>query len=358
MVKLSLRSSCAVLLGCLGVELGCTPDIEGGASILDSPRVLAIRSEPAEAAPKGNPPTEITWSALFVGPDGDQDPGLLDWAVCTERKPLVTAGEMSLECLAPTADVLIPLGDGATVTGSLPDDACRLFGPNPPLPKPGEPAPRPTDPDSTGGFYQPLRVLANLPDGPEYSVGLTRISCGLARVTAEQAIDYQRRYRPNQNPELTDVVVVASAGNLSLTDDPLTTATVKAGSHVTFRATWPECPLTPECGDGICGANEDKTNCPDDCTDPHGCAGSEPFVAFDLASRQILERREAMRVSWYSTIGTFDHDRSGRTEAQAAAPYSDNTWTAPASAADVLLWVVLRDDRGGVAYRSLVVHVE
>jgi len=79
------------LLVLAAVTEGCTPDVEGGAYIIDGPRVLAIRSEPAEAAPKGNPPTPMAWSALFVGPDGDQDPSLLDWAICTERKPLVTA---------------------------------------------------------------------------------------------------------------------------------------------------------------------------------------------------------------------------------------------------------------------------
>jgi hypothetical protein len=350
--------SCLLVGSLGGLGGGCTPDVEGGASLVDAPRVLAIRSEPAEAAPKGNPPTTITWSALFVGPDGEQDPNLLDWAICTERKPLVTAGEIATECLAPAGEYLLPLGNGSSASGELPDDACRLFGPNPPLPKAGEPAPRPTDPDSTGGFYQPLRLLANVPTGEQYSVGLTRITCGLARVTAEQSVDFQQRYRQNENPDFTDIVVLSSAGNLPLTDDPLTTATVKAGSHVTISASWPECPLTPECGDGICGANEDRTNCPEDCTIPHGCQGSEPYVAFDLATRKLLDRREGMRVSWYSNVGTFDTDRSGRTESDAGSPYTNNTWTAPNSAVDARLWVVLRDDRGGVAYRSLVAHVE
>jgi len=343
-------------LGLLGGA--CTPDIEGGASIIDGPRVLAIRSDPAEAAPKGNPPTTITWTALFVGPDGDQDPTLLDWAICTERKPLVTAGEMSNECLAAESDALIPVGTGISASGMLPDDGCRLFGPNPPLPKAGEPAPRPTDPDATGGFYQPLRLLADVPHGDVYSVGLTRISCGLARVTGEQALDFQQRYRPNENPDFAEVVLKSGAGNVPLTDDPLTTATVKAGSNVTFTASWPDCPLTSECGDGICGANEDRMNCADDCKEPHGCAGAEPYVAFDLSTRQTVDRREGMRVSWYSNVGTFDHDRTGRPENQAASPYTNNSWTAPSGTADARLWVVLRDDRGGVAFRSLSVHVE
>jgi len=78
---------------------------------------------------------------------------------------------------------------------------------------------------------------------------------------------------------------------------------------------------------------------------------TEPFPTF-------LDRRESMRVSWYSSLGTFDHDRSGRDEDRAAIPYIDNTWAAPSGAAEVRIWVVLRDDRGGVAYRSLLLRVE
>jgi len=344
--------------------VACKPDLEGGASVIDAPRVLAIKSEPAEAAPKGTLPATITWSALYVGPDGDEDPAKLDWGLCIQRKPLATAGEISPACLVPLADdplleSLVPLGEGASVMGLLPDDGCRQFGPNPPLPKAGEPAPRPTDPDATGGFYQPLRVAADEPGGYEYSVGLTRISCGIARVSADQVIDYQNRYRANTNPTLLGVVVGPGRDDAPLTDDPETTASVKPGSHVTLRASWPSCPTTPECGNGDCEANEDKTSCPEDCKDnPHGCAGSEPYIAFDLGLRELVERREGMRVSWYATGGAFDHDRSGRAESGAAVPYSDNTWVAPSRAADVRLWAVLRDERGGVDYASYFVRVE
>ena len=342
---------------CLAM-LGCTPDLPSGASLIDSPRLLAIRTEPAEAAPKGNSATDMTWSALYVGPDGDQDPSVLGWALCDERKPLATAGEISPECLVPKSISLVDLGNGASVTGSLPEDGCRLFGPNPPPPAPGEPAARPTDPDSTGGFYQPLRVAESKGESYAYSVGLTRISCGLARVSAEDTTAYQQRYRANENPTLSSVVASPGNGETPLTDDAGTTLSATTGSHFVFRASWPDCPQTSTCGDGICGANEDKTNCADDCTDPHGCAGSEPYVAFDLASQQVVDRREGMRVSWYATSGTFEHDRSGRTEDQASVPYADNTWTAPDHAGDVHVWVVVRDDRGGVDWGSYLVHVQ
>lgn len=337
---------------------GCKPDIPGSPSVVDGPRVLAVKSEPAEAAPKGNPPTTITWSALYVGADGNEDPANLDWALCVERKPLATAGEISPECLVAAGDSLIDLGSGEAVTGSLPDDGCRKFGPNPPAPNPGEPSPRPADPDATGGFYQPIRIAANDGGTEDYSVGLTRLACGIARVSAEQTLDYQNRYRSNENPTLSGIVVSPGGDETALTADAGTTATVSVNAKVTLRASWPDCPLEPACGDGICGANEDKTSCPDDCKDPHGCAGSEPYVSFDLGTRELVDRREGMRVAWYSAGGSFEHDRTGQTEADAATTYTDNTWTAPSGPGDVHLWAVLRDDRGGIDWGSFVVHVQ
>ncbi|MGC4067075.1 MAG: hypothetical protein QM784_21040, partial [Polyangiaceae bacterium] len=46
---------------------GCRPDVEGRASLVETERVLAIRSEPAEAAPGAS----VSYSALYVTKDGD-----------------------------------------------------------------------------------------------------------------------------------------------------------------------------------------------------------------------------------------------------------------------------------------------
>jgi hypothetical protein len=358
-LELPVVARTAIALCMMGLgALGCTPELPSGASIIESPRILAIRAEPAETTPKTNSPTDITWSTLYAGPDGEEDPSVLDWALCEERKPIATAGEISPACLVPSGIVLVDLGNGGSVTGNVPDDGCRLFGPNPPPPAPGQPPARPSDPDSTGGYYQPLRIAENRNGHYEYAVGLSRISCGLAHVSADQTTAYQERYRPNENPKLSGVVVSPGSNEMQLTEDATTTASVKTSSPVLMRASWPDCPQTPTCGDGFCGANEDKTNCPDDCTDPHGCTGSEPYVAYDPSSLAVVDRREGMRVSWYATGGTFEHDRSGRTEDQASIPSADNTWTAPDHAGDVHVWVVLRDDRGGVDWGSYLVHVE
>lgn len=42
--------------------LACRPDVEGGASVIGAPRVLAIRATPAEAQPGAT----VTWSALYA----------------------------------------------------------------------------------------------------------------------------------------------------------------------------------------------------------------------------------------------------------------------------------------------------
>jgi hypothetical protein len=336
---------------------GCRPDTEGSASLLDVPRVLAIRSEPAEVEPR----KAVQYTALYALPTADALAPALDWALCTARKPLAVAGPIALECLRPSGPALLPLESaGDTATATLAADVCRVFGPSPPAPKPGEPAARPADPDSSGGYFQPLRVRGDDAES-EYAIGFTRIACGPGSATQEQSLEFTKNYRPNENPVLDRVVVAPEADATPLSESEAEPSQVPAGERVVLRASWAECPLVASCengGDGICGAGEDKGNCPEDCTTPHGCTGSEPYVYLDPIAQKVVPRREAMRVSWFATAGSFEHDRSGRAEADADVSFSDNTWTAPSTGSDVRLWVVLRDDRGGVGFRSYYVRTE
>jgi hypothetical protein len=80
-------------------------------------------------------------------------------------------------------------------------------------------------------------------------------------------------------------------------------------------------------------------------------------VQLDPIAREVVARRESIRVSWFATDGVFEHDRSGRAEEEAAINSSDNTWTAPMKRGTVHLWLVLRDNRGGVAYQSYQLEV-
>lgn len=118
------------------------------------PRLLAIAATPAEAEPKA----QVTFRALYVDPEGERTRGDLAWAFCTARKPLTEQGTVSPECVREDGPELAALGSGAAITGALPDDGCRLFGPDRPAPVAGEPVGRAVDPDPSGGFYQPVRL--------------------------------------------------------------------------------------------------------------------------------------------------------------------------------------------------------
>jgi hypothetical protein len=306
--------------------------------------------------------------------DGPADPADLNWALCTARKPLAQGGPVSDLCLAPKGGLLVDIGSGKTAIGALPKDVCQLFGPSPPPAKQDEPASRAADPDTTGGYYQPVRVLARVPGEPEeYSMGATRLVCGLGGATQEQSAEYNQNRRPNENPKFT-AMGVRRPGKTEQklpSDEPSPTANVKPGETIALRAHRAACPLKPVCGDGICGAGENDPDpakgCLEDCTPAadctedcalKGCTGSEPYQYFDPLQRILVNRREAIPVSWFADDGGFDHERTGRTDAEGDITFSDNAWTAPNKPATVLLWAAIRDDRGGVGFASYTLAVK
>jgi hypothetical protein len=188
---------------------------------------------------------------------------------------------------------------------------------------------------------------------------VTRLVCGLGGATQEQSAQYAERYRPNENPALDSLELRHNGSSVMLDPDTAKSnaVRVKPGEQVVLRARWASCPIKGECGDGICGPGEDRSSCADDCSKPKGCTGSEPYVVLDPVKRELVDTREAMRVSWFATDGDFEHDRTGRTEEEAGTSYTDNQWTAPDAHGTVHLWVVIRDDRGGVGFESYTLEV-
>ncbi len=357
--QLALMSVLAVT-----AALGCKPEFADRSSILKDNRVLAVRSDPAEAAP-GH---EVTYSVLVAGPSGELGGLSVDWAYCNQPKPLDELNDVSSECFTrdptPTDDggkpPIVPLGVGPTAGGKIPVDACHNFGPDVPQAKPGQPAGRPADPDITGGYYQPVRLVVPVSDqGNLFAIGSTRISCGLPGATREQLVEFQARAKKNENPTLLGVDIVRAGGTQPLSTDGGAPTAVKAGQKLDLRASWPDCPVTDTCGDGICGLDEDADSCEGDCkTDPHGCGGAERYVYYDLLASSVRDRHESIRVSWIATAGSFRYDHTGRTEAEYAAHDADNEWTAPAAGTDVDMWIVLRDSRGGVSWAGYRLHAE
>lgn len=317
----------------------CLPEVAADLTTVDTPRILAVAADPAEVGP--NKLTTLT--ALYADADGTITVAPLDWAVCTARRRLAELGPVDPDCLEQKNKHLLPLPRGLSVPGKVPQDACRLFGPDPPPAAPGEPAGRPVDPDVTGGYYQPLRVIAE-PGDP--TLVRLRLACGLAGATQQQAADYRKRYLPNLAPAVT----------LERDEEPVPedSLTVAPGAELSLRARWPACPTTPACGDAVCSLGE-PTTCPDDCAVP-GCRGAETYLRFDPTSLTLVEQREAISLAWYATAGSFAAARTGRA-GDDPGTFSDNPWTAPDEPGDHTLWIVIRDDRGAAAWQTLRVRV-
>ncbi len=278
--------------------LACNPTFSDRPSLITGPRVLAVQGSPAEARPGDT----VAYQVLVAAADANT----AQWNYCNTPKPLDENNVVAAGCLDPGGPELPPLGSGPGVSAALPINACQLFGPDPPPPMQGKPPLRPRDPDVSGGYYQPVRIAV----GGVTGFGLERISCNLASAGTDLAVDFARRYTANQNPTLLDVTP----------PDP-----IHAGQKVTLTASW-----TPD--------------------------SVETYPVYDLTAQALVDHREAMRVSWFATGGSFEHDRTGRDEGEMETS-TDDDWTAPKDAGTVTLWVVLRDSRGGVAWRELTVAV-
>lgn len=321
-----VKKHASLLLAAL-FAIGCAPELDDRSFLVQEPRILAIQADPPEAAPG----TEVAHRLLWAGPDGAEPPELR-WAYCSLRKPLAELGPVHPGCLRDEPDALEPLGTGFSVVGAIPRQACRRFGPDLPEPVAGAPAGRPVDPDATGGYYQPVVVHAWNGDGASWSLGLSRIRCGIAGATPSQLAEMARRYVSNQNPAFEELEMRRGDAwePLHPHDPPSNANAVKVGETVVIRASWVRCEEAP-------------------------CRGAEPYVVFDPQSRSIQERRETLRVSWFSTDGFFDHDRTGA--AADAGDWAENTWTAPDTPGVSRIWLVLRDERGGVGWEEVLIRV-
>jgi hypothetical protein len=296
------------------IALGaCKPELGDPTSLVTEPRILAVRSEPAEIEPDH----AVAYQALIATPEGMVTPDLA-WGFCTEPAPLSSNNVVNDGCIYGTAS--LP-ARGPAIQATIPIDACSVFGPTPPAPRPGEPPTRPHDADVTGGYYQPIRALAKL-DGAQLAlgVGLTRITCDLANAPFAIVTEFRARYHANQNPTLVGVVA-------QVPNDPRArelTEPLPPRTPVTLRASW---------------------------TDD----SAEQFPVFDPASRTLVDHREAIRVSWFVSAGELASDRTGRGEAETET-FADDVWTTPDSG-PAYLWVVVRDSRGGVAFASYPITV-
>lgn len=330
----------------------CIPNLPDDLSTIRTPRILAVRSVPAEARPGGS----VQLTALVAAPPPFAAPAeQLEWALCTTRKPLTELGPVAQECIdgfAGAREDFVRLGRAATVSATVPQDACRRFGPAAPPAEAGGAAARPVDPDRTGGYYQPVIVGGDVGT----ALASVRIACGLAGVPNAESVRFTQGYRPNENPAIDRLEIVSGTGVREIT---------KSGAHVPrsarleLRVTWAVCPRAASCGDGLCTSGENQASCAADCRDrPRGCTGAETYLRANLETRVVEEHREGLSVAWFASSGSFADERTGRSEVDPDVADSTNLWTAPDLPGLVRLWIVLRDDRGGVGWGEYMVEVD
>jgi hypothetical protein len=187
----------ALVLALALVSGGCEPDTDLPRTFINGPRVLAIKAEPPSVPPGGS--TIVT--TLIVGTGGETP--VVSWVRC-RRAP--RPGEaINPDCVdTAQADYLEPIGDGPTITTTMPDDAtASALG----------------QPDATGSVYLPL---------------VARVTVAGQTLIATYRLRLQSDGDANQNPVLTGLLRVDAAG----TATPLDAAAppvVRAGDQVTLQ---------------------------------------------------------------------------------------------------------------------------
>ena len=320
-MKTTLTGSTTLLL-LLAAAAGCKPNLGAPQSLIVGPTILAIRGTPPEG-PEGG---MATFDALTVDVTGTIAAPQISWAQCLEPNPPANGNDVSNACLTIPDD---PTAPAPTFTATLATNACTLFGPNAPPPIKGQPPMRPADPDTTGGFYQPVRATWQSDAGPLLAFALQRITCQLANAPTDVATMFAAHYLPNNNPVLADLVLdpIGAATSLYATGQASVpqAATVSVGQKVTLQADF-------------------------------SADSAETFLVWNVLTLTLDTQRESLRLSWFATDGAFEHDATGRTQTE-TEPFTQNSWTAPMTPGPVYFWTVLRDDRGGTDFAAAEIDV-
>ena len=78
------RSTRLLVMAFLVGTATCVPSLGPGDSLITSTRILAVRADPAEAAPG----TSVTFTAFVASPGGTVTGADIGWSFCSASKPL------------------------------------------------------------------------------------------------------------------------------------------------------------------------------------------------------------------------------------------------------------------------------
>lgn len=294
----------------------CKPTVGQPPSLVSEPVLLAVVGEPPEAKPGAS----VTYSFLLASASGTVTTADALWDTCLTPKPPSESNSVASACTgAPDAGVA---SMGQSYTAAVPSNACQLFGPIAPPPAAGQPAVRPRDPDGTGGYYLPVQVwLPSVAASPVSGFAMERITCNLANAPSAIIAAYASTYTPNRDPGIDHADIVDGAGQRTSLDQ----GQVQLPPNVLIS-------IEAVIADGA----------------------SESFPVYDAESEALVQKREALRLSWFASGGSFTYDH---TDISDGASTNSNPWVTPAASGTYSIWLVLRDSRGGTAVKSYQVAV-
>jgi hypothetical protein len=192
----------ALLALCLGVAswaaAACSPEGAIPRTFITKPRVLAIKAEPPSVGPG-----ESTTVTILIAGAGGATPSV-SWLRC--RRAPRPGDTVNPDCVdTAQADYLEPIGDGTTITTTMPADVTAdALG----------------EPDASGGVYLPLIAHIGV-------AGQTLLATYRLRLSSAGDV--------NHNPVLTGLLLVDASGNATPID-PLNPPVVNRGDQLDLRA--------------------------------------------------------------------------------------------------------------------------
>lgn len=281
--------------GCVVGEPLLSPQELDQSWLVNKPRILAARAEPAEPRPGDT----VTFEALFPDPTGEITTTL--WIAC----PPSDTADLVVACM-PSDEAT------ATTKGEEPSNGALVIGIQPGF----EPMYEvPLDildqaEDKNEGEIITIQIIG-MPDiDLEMDTG-TELDLNLFKI-ATKGLVVSEALTPNNNPVVVDFFV-----NGASVDGK--TVQVQAGATITLEA-----------------------KLQDDSVESYQYINSDGITE---------ERTEEPYGLWYTTSGSIQGDTS-------IFPSLATSWTAPDTATSGTWWFVIRDRRGGLAWWSQPFEVE
>jgi hypothetical protein len=281
----------------------CGSDLDRSIALLAKDTILAVRAEPPESLPG----SAVAYTALAATSGGAATDAQIAWSFCSTAPAASEDSPVSAACIAGDADVA---ANGTAVMLATPADACRRFGPQG-MPAGAAPS-RPTPPDPTGGFYQPIRLAWE--DG--VSIVRERLTCEPTGISLDLAQAYRALRKPNANPQLFPLLATSGQALVDLGSLP-------ALAVVDLVASWPT-------------------------------ESEESYVTVDGERAALDWHTEKLWVAWFATAGWLESDVS---QAAPSGNTASNRFRAPAGPGRLFLWTVLHDDRGGTDFAQTEIVV-